>query len=62
VLKAMRKNPENRYASVLELAEDLEHVRNGQTPRTDFSAPAADVYRPRSVRAEQAAALLGYAP
>ena len=62
VLKAMRKNPENRYASALELREDLERVQNGHPPRTAFSAPEADVYRPQSARAEQAAAMLGFSP
>jgi eukaryotic-like serine/threonine-protein kinase len=62
VLKAMRKNPANRYASALELAEDLARVRNGQPPRAEFSAPVADVYTPQSARAEQAAAMLGFAP
>jgi len=60
VLKAMRKNPANRYASVLELLEDLDRVQNGQTPRTAFSTPTTDVYTPRSARAEQAATLLGF--
>jgi serine/threonine-protein kinase len=60
VLKAMRKNPANRYASVLELLEDLDRVQNGQTPRTVFSTPTTDVYTPRSARAEQAATLLGF--
>lgn len=62
VLKAMRKNPEDRYASVSELAEDLARVRSGQPPRTAVSTPTADAYRPRSARAEQAAALLGFSP
>jgi len=62
VLKAMRKNPENRYASALELREDLERVQNGHPPRTAFSTPEADVYRPQSARAEQAAAMLGFSP
>jgi len=60
VLKAMRKNPENRYASALELAEDLARVQRGQAPHATFSVPAADVYTPRSARAEQAAAILGF--
>jgi len=62
VLKAMRKNPANRYASALELADDLERVQNGQAPRTALSTPDADVYTPRSARAEQAAAMLGFSP
>ena len=62
VLKAMRKNPDNRYASALELAEDLERVQNGQAPRAASSATVTDVYTPRSARAEQAAAMLGFSP
>jgi serine/threonine protein kinase len=62
VLKAMRKNPANRYASALELAEDLARVQDGQPPRTEFSAPLADVYTPQSARAQQAAAMLGFSP
>ncbi|HYP74773.1 MAG TPA: serine/threonine-protein kinase [Polyangiaceae bacterium] len=62
VLKAMRKNPENRYASALELADDLERVQSGHAPRTPFTTPQSDVYTPRSARAEQAAAMLGFGP
>ncbi|HYQ45334.1 MAG TPA: serine/threonine-protein kinase [Polyangiaceae bacterium] len=62
VLKAMRKDPANRYASVLELAEDLERVANGHAPRTALSTPDVDVYTPKSQRAEQSAAMLGYRP
>ncbi|HEY0463144.1 MAG TPA: serine/threonine-protein kinase, partial [Polyangiaceae bacterium] len=60
VLKAMRKNPAHRYASALELADDLNRVQNGQAPRAAFSTPETDVYTPRSARAEQAAAMLGF--
>jgi len=60
VLKAMRKNPANRYASAAELAEELERVQRGQAPRAAFSPSEADVYTPRSARAEQAAAMLGF--
>ncbi|MEI9935650.1 MAG: serine/threonine-protein kinase [Pseudomonadota bacterium] len=62
VLKAMRKNPVNRYASALELYEDLDRVQNGQAPRSTFSMPESDVYTPRSARSEQAAAILGFSP
>jgi len=59
VLKAMRKNPANRYASALEMAEDLARVQNGQPPRTAFSRPVNDVYVPQTARAVQAAAMIG---
>ena len=62
VLKAMRKNPANRYASALELRDDLERVQSGQAPRTALSTPESDVYTPQSARAEQAATLLGFSP
>jgi len=62
VLKAMRKDPANRYASVLEMAEDLARVSNGRAPHTAFSTPEVDVYTPKSSRAEQSAAMLGYSP
>jgi len=62
VLKAMRKNPDNRYASALELGEDLERVRHGRAPLGTFSPPVSDVYVPQSSRAEQSAALLGFTP
>src|SRR6478736_581643 len=62
VLKAMRKNPANRYASALELEEDLRRVQNGERPVTDFSRPPLDVYTPQSARAVQAAGSLGYSP
>ncbi len=62
VLKAMRKDPANRYASALELAEDLARVQHGQAPRAGFSQPESDVYRPQSARAAQAAEMLGVAP
>jgi len=60
VLKAMRKDPANRYASAHELADDLARVQSGQAPRTALSTPEVDVYRPQSARAEQAATLLGF--
>lgn len=62
VLKAMRKDPRHRYASMLELAEDLARVQSGQPPRTPFSTPGSDVYVPQSARAGQAATMLGYCP
>jgi len=62
VLKAMRKNPANRYASARELFEDLQRVQSGQPPLAAFSPTEIDVYTPRSPRAEQAAAMLGFSP
>ena len=50
----------NRYASALELADDLARVQSGQPLRTPLSTPKSDVYRPQSARAEQAATLLGF--
>jgi len=62
VLKAMRKNPAHRYASAVELLEDLRRVQNGQAPRTAFALIAADRYTPQTARAEHAAKLLGFSP
>lgn len=59
VLKAMRKNPDNRYASATELLADLERVQNGGSVEHTPLAHARDVYTPRSPHAEQAAELLG---
>ena len=59
VLKAMRKNPVNRYASAAELAADLERVLDGFAPHSSFELREADVYTPRSSKGEQAAAMLG---
>ena len=59
VLKAMRKNPANRYASAAELGADLELVLDGRAPHSSFELREEDVYLPRSSVGEQAAALLG---
>ncbi|MEO6603163.1 MAG: serine/threonine-protein kinase [Polyangiaceae bacterium] len=59
VLKAMRKNPVNRYISALELATDLQLVVDGYDPKSSFELRAADVYTPQSSLGERAAALLG---
>jgi serine/threonine-protein kinase len=59
VLKAMRKNPANRYDSAEELAVDLERVLAGLAPASRFELAEPDVYAPRSARAEKSAALLG---
>jgi len=57
VLKAMRKNPENRYASAAELLDELERVANGGA--LEHETPLNDVYTPRSRHGERAAELLG---
>jgi serine/threonine protein kinase len=57
VLKAMRKKPENRYASAAELLSDLERVSNGGA--LSHETPADDVYTPRSAQGERAAEILG---
>jgi serine/threonine-protein kinase len=59
VLKAMHKNPKNRYGSALELATDLALVRDGHAPRSSFELREADIYTPQSSHGRQAAALLG---
>jgi serine/threonine-protein kinase len=59
VLKAMRKNPVNRYASAAELQTDLELVLDGHAPDSSFELREADVYTPRSSVGERAAQLLG---
>lgn len=58
VLKAMRKNPVNRYASAQELAADLQQALNGCAPQGGFELREPDVYQARTERALQAAALL----
>ena len=57
VLKAMRKNPDNRYASAAALAADLERVANGGT--VEHARPFDDSYLPRTVAGEKAAEILG---
>ena len=59
VLKAMRKNPANRYQSALELIVDVEAVLDGQAPHGSFELRQPDVYTPQSSLGERAAALLG---
>ena len=58
VLKAMRKNPVNRYASAQELEADLEQALNGCVPQGGFELREPDVYQARTERGLQAAALL----
>ncbi|HWZ92713.1 MAG TPA: serine/threonine-protein kinase [Polyangiaceae bacterium] len=58
VLKAMRKKPENRYASAAELLTDLERVSNGGSLE-HAPPPANDVYTPRTRHGERAAEILG---
>jgi serine/threonine protein kinase len=59
VLKAMRKNPVNRYCSAREMAIDLESVKDGHEPQTSFELSAPEVYTPQSPLAEKAARMLG---
>jgi eukaryotic-like serine/threonine-protein kinase len=59
VLKAMRKNLNNRYASARELEQDLELVLAGHAPQSSFELREADVYAPQSPHGREAASLLG---
>jgi serine/threonine protein kinase len=59
VLKAMRKNPDNRYASADEMRADLERVLSGGALEISPSTTLPDVYTPRSRHAEKAAEILG---
>jgi serine/threonine protein kinase len=58
VLKAMRKNPENRYASAASLLTDLERVSNGGALEHAGVTPLNDSYTPRTRHAEKNAELL----
>jgi serine/threonine-protein kinase len=58
VLKAMRKNPENRYASAALLLGDLERVANGGALDHAGARPPNDRYTPRSAYAQKNAELL----
>jgi serine/threonine-protein kinase len=55
VLKAMRKAPENRYASMTELSADLRALRTGAPLIAEQSKPERDEYLPRSETARRAA-------
>jgi len=57
VLKAMRKNPDNRYASAAALLTDLERVANGGA--VEHPRPFDDSYLPRTRAGEKAAEMLG---
>ncbi|HEY4105618.1 MAG TPA: serine/threonine-protein kinase [Polyangiaceae bacterium] len=59
VLKAMRKNPENRYASAAVLLADLERVQNGGGIEPAREASVIDAYTPQSAQGEKAAQMLG---
>lgn len=58
ILKALRKRPENRYASMQEIVDDLERILGRRDGDLGADAPLArepDVYQPRSVFARNAA-------
>jgi serine/threonine protein kinase len=57
VLKALRKNPANRYASAQALLTDLECIANGG-PLVQTADTVPDVYTPQSRHGEEAAAML----
>lgn len=59
VLKAMRKNPANRYGSATELLRELERVSNGGSVLAVTEMAEPDVYTPRSRHAEKSAEILG---
>jgi len=59
VLKAMRKNPLNRYQSAKEMAVDLESARDGHEPQSSSELRVPDVYTPQSALGERAAGMLG---
>jgi len=59
VLKAMRKNPDNRYASAALLLADLQRISNGGAIDHASDVPAYDVYAPRTAQGERAAEMLG---
>jgi len=61
VLKAMRKNPVNRYQSAQELIVDLESVLDGHEPLGSFELRAPDIYTPQSALGLKAASMLGTA-
>ncbi|HEX3773242.1 MAG TPA: serine/threonine-protein kinase, partial [Polyangiaceae bacterium] len=59
VLKAMRKNPENRYASAAALLIDLERVANGGSIDHAHDQGVYDAYTPQTAQGEKAAKMLG---
>ncbi|HTA91507.1 MAG TPA: serine/threonine-protein kinase [Polyangiaceae bacterium] len=59
VLKAMRKNPANRYGSAAELLTELGRVSNGGSVPLVTETAERDVYTPRSRHGEKAAEILG---
>ena len=59
VLKAMRKNPVNRYQSAQEMIVDLESVLDGHEPQSSFAFRAPDSYTPQSALGLKAAGMLG---
>jgi serine/threonine protein kinase len=55
ILKAMRKRPENRYASMEALLDDLGRLASGRPLAAHGPAAEPDVYTPRSAYAQNAA-------
>jgi len=58
VLRATRKNPENRYQSAAEMQADLERVARGEALSFARDKTLVDVYEPRTAVAEKSAAML----
>jgi serine/threonine-protein kinase len=59
VLKATRKNPDNRYANAAELLADLARVSRGASLDRAGAPAHSDVYTPRSLHGMKSAELLG---
>jgi serine/threonine-protein kinase len=61
VVRATRKDPENRYADMAELLADLDALSLDLDPQTRPTPPESDRYEPRTDRARAAARALGAA-